>query len=854
MKHILIGLCCLWCIIIHGQISNELQKEFDQMLSGMQMEMDLFTQEIHNNFYQFVEKQDQEFQHMLEQNWQEFQLFNGIPKEGGKKPVTPPMAGPTDEQTSSSQFLGSPSGVPSKQDQPVRIPKTPHGTTNTTRTFPFYGTPVSIGFNSSVQIPFHGNLQEKEIAAHWSRLAESEYDILLNSLFTTYEKMGLNDWGFYMLIHSFSSNLYGNDSTSARLLSWFLLNKGGYRARLGINGNQVILLLPSIQNIYEVPFVEKDGIRYYAMQPAQGNLRTYTGEFSEGNRKLDLNLRRSPSFPESETGQRTVAFTYERNSYEFPLRYNKGLIGFYNDYPLTDMEVYFDASLSSEMKEDLFTHFFPILTGLKTQEEQVQLLLDFIYQSLPYMTDEEQFGKERYFFAEETIAYPYSDCEDRAVLLCQMTDALLNLPAIGVYYPNHVSAAVYMNEYKGEGHRYIYEGKEYISCDPTYINSLVGMRMSSYADMTGQVIPTRYSVDTKMHEETLWDVLLAAGKYPASTENHTIPAGNGMFYICGYDSRNGAPLPFVGKTDASGTFEWKHTIETSSDLYRPAIFYTGNRLFVTGQTDSQIRLENKKSGYPNERNLFLSALTEDGKVIWLQSYQPEQGEESSFFYTLNTDGTIKDQLWFPETEEMKTASLSWQGNELHFTGIVEQGENLSMNLAQVTHSVSSADVPDLLHTINNKLVADKTDKSIAGVFAFVELLNKPGQTVQGTDVIAALDKYNPTFKQRCPTIYKNIAAISLVVNESGVITVKTNNGKPVSFDKVRIQSGSKINLRQLPSKDIKIEIIDGVKVGAAIVWFKLNHVVLYKENGDLLFDYDKNHTTKTFNLQKDILN
>ncbi len=103
-------------------------------------------------------------------------------------------------------------------------------------------------------------------------------------------------------------------------------------------------------------------------------------------------------------------------------------------------------------------------------------------------------------------------------------------------------------------------------------------------------------------------------------------------------------------------------------------------------------------------------------------------------------------------------------------------------------------------------------------------------------------------------IYKNIAAISLVVNESGVITVKTDNGKAVNFDKVRIQSGSKLNLRMLPSKDVKLEIIDGIKVGAAIIWFKLNHVILYRESGDLLFDYDKKNTTQTFNLRKDILN
>ncbi|MCC8153949.1 MAG: hypothetical protein LIP01_06870 [Tannerellaceae bacterium] len=338
------------------------------MLSGMQMDMNLFTEQIQNDFHQFVAEQDKAFQEMLEKNWQELQLFNGTVREGNKPPVVP-TATPDDKRPTPTQLNGTP--VPpgkTPPPAPVRVPKGETPSRLSTYTFTFYGTPVEIEYDKSSTLSFTGSIQEKEIAAYWAKLADTTYDPLLNSLFAAQRKMGLNDWGFYQLVSGFAASAYQRDVTSTRLLTWFLLNKGGYRARLGMAGNEVILLLPFQQGVYEIPYVEKEGMRYFAMQPVQGNLRTYNGEFAEGNRPLDLQLTSSPSLTGSAIKERPVAFTFNRKSYNFPLRYNQGLIDFFNEYPLTDIGVYFDASLSWELKEDLYTHFMPILTELEKKK------------------------------------------------------------------------------------------------------------------------------------------------------------------------------------------------------------------------------------------------------------------------------------------------------------------------------------------------------------------------------------------------------------------------------------------------------------------------------------------------------
>ncbi len=63
-------------------------------------------------------------------------------------------------------------------------------------------------------------------------------------------------------------------------------------------------------------------------------------------------------------------------------------------------------------------------------------------------------------------------------------------------------------------------------------------------------------------------------------------------------------------------------------------------------------------------------------------------------------------------------------------------------------------------------------------------------------------------------------------------------------------------MRVIPLSDgnQKIEVINGIEVGKLFVWFDLNYVKLFKENGDMLFDYDDDHSHARVNITDDILN
>ena len=85
------------------------------------------------------------------------------------------------------------------------------------------------------------------------------------------------------------------------------------------------------------------------------------------------------------------------------------------------------------------------------------------------------------------------------------------------------------------------------------------------------------------------------------------------------------------------------------------------------------------------------------------------------------------------------------------------------------------------------------------------------------------------------------------------LRVLTEDGKSTTIEKVKLYHKARIQLITLENGNGMWKVLSGIKVGKAIVWFQLNHVELYPKTGDLLFDYDDDHTKVKMNLLKDIL-
>lgn len=141
-------------------------------------------------------------------------------------------------------------------------------------------------------------------------------------------------------------------------------------------------------------------------------------------------------------------------------------------------ENYFSSLESILLENSLKASFKPLLKD-KSQSEAIDLVLNFVQNAFKYRVDERQFNMEKVMFPSETIFYPYSDCEDRAILFTYMVKTLLDIDVIGVKYPNHMATAVDIQE-KIEGEYIKSKGVSYALADPTYINARIGMSMPQF--------------------------------------------------------------------------------------------------------------------------------------------------------------------------------------------------------------------------------------------------------------------------------------------------------------------------------------------------------------------------------------
>lgn len=836
---------------------NKLAKEQTEKMRSLQKEYD-----------DFVEKRDKEFADFLKKGWIEYDVLEGKKVKEEPKPRDIPMVTQKLPQGGTPLKVKADGLMTDKQTlSPVsRIKKSiePDYLTQEINVN-FYGNRIALFPDKKLCKSFTGVLNETGFSDYWLQASETNYDDLLDMLWESKQRLGLNDWGYYMFVKACAELMVENEN-SVEMLTWFLLNKSGYIARLGFDKNSVSLLLPALQQIYKTSYVVSNGVHFYIMRPID-ELQTYESDFAGSSRYMDLRFPTALNFAMEKPKTRTIEFKGQSLAFA----YNPNVTTFYDDYPSTELKVCFNAPLSATAKESISESLFPLLKDVKPNE-QVKVLLSLLHESFPYKTDEDQFGQEKYFFPEEILAFPYSDCEDRAAFFSSLVKNMVGLSGIGLSYPGHVSTAIRLST-EGEneecpGDYIVWQGERYMACDPTYMGAVIGQSMPEFQKLSAEIIPLSDDGLSAEREDIIVKLIADAGGMVINPDAHIAADGSGNVYVTGvFDSCFiGGQQPvftenktlFLAKVDANNRLSWVNTFVSKESNMPQRLKLESDKLFLAGLFHKKGAFGGYTITSDGNTDLFLSCIRRDGKIEWaVGGGLQEKDEQQSYHYTLrvNMSGKIAkremvlDVIGMPEMGIFITPN-----NELVVTGRLEKDYGVrTMNIAG-KQSAATADVSEQLKEMNDLQIKQQTDKSMAGLLAVINLIHTNSQFVSGEVAVKTLDKYNPTFKKRCPNIYKSISRVGFIRNDDGIIRLKTSDGKPVNFDKVRVKDGSRMRMVVLPDKKVQVDIIDGIEVGKAIVWFKLNKVVLYAQNGDMVFDYDKDHTLKTFNLGRDILN
>jgi len=208
---------------------------------------------------------------------------------------------------------------------------------------------------------------------------------------------------------------------------------------------------------------------------------------------LSLYIPQLPNLPNSLSEKRTL------KSERYPdivvtSQINKNLIAFYNKYPTsvigedicTRWAMYAETPLCTPAETHVVNALREKLKGLD-ESMALNILLNFVQTAFVYEYDDKVWGGDRAFFGDETLFYPYCDCEDRSIFFSRLVREILGLKVLLVFYPGHLATAV-CPKAKMPGDYIMLGGNKYIICDPTYIGAPAGLTMPDMDNKSAKVI------------------------------------------------------------------------------------------------------------------------------------------------------------------------------------------------------------------------------------------------------------------------------------------------------------------------------------------------------------------------------
>ena len=385
---------------------------------------------------------------------------------------------------------------PEEQPQPM-VPIVPLMQERDYVSVSLYGTLVSVAFPKEADL-YLNSVDEMGIADLWEQIADtvvpSRFDITLTSCLKHREDMNLCDWAYLQLVQSVAQRRYG-DTNEATIFASYIMAQSGYKIRLAYTEAYVYMLFASHHEIYRMSRYLLDGEYYYRVG-GRGEHTCYISDVGyDKEQKLSLCITKEQmiDYELSDTISITSSMGWTLN-----FQTNMNLISFYEDYPTGNLfggEEYskwlvgVNTPLDAVTKSTLYPQLKDSTHNL-THWEAVSNILNLVQTGFTYALDNEEWGGDRIFFADETLYYPKSDCEDRAILFSILVRDILGLDVILIYYDNpaHLAVAVHFPEEEKEGVYFTYNDKRYILCDPTYQGAPIGKEMPYYELVQGRII------------------------------------------------------------------------------------------------------------------------------------------------------------------------------------------------------------------------------------------------------------------------------------------------------------------------------------------------------------------------------
>ena len=361
--------------------------------------------------------------------------------------------------------------------------------------FNLYGSDVQIRFDASKRVKVK-KATDAEIDKYFKWL-DGCIDQTLEDCLKQKQELDLCDWAYLKMLDKFSTTVLGQ-SNEATLLMAGLLGASGYNTCvIRFQNGQLRALYHTDAFVYNQMFFTNNNKQYFLYGDTtniSGSAKiVMTMEKSDGKM---IDFRQTPVIKAVTLTEPRKLTSKKSPDFSFTVQVNKNLVDFYDDMPSFTYDNNFmsrwtsmaNRPLEKHLQQTLIKEMKAKLQG-KSQQEQVQQLLWWTQgtvdlerqtpnaENFLFAYDEDIWGRDRAFYAEETLFYPYCDTEDRSILLSRLVRDVVGLDVIFIYYPEHTAIGVCFTDEYVKGAFVVKDGRYYLICDPTYIGSKVGEEM-----------------------------------------------------------------------------------------------------------------------------------------------------------------------------------------------------------------------------------------------------------------------------------------------------------------------------------------------------------------------------------------
>jgi hypothetical protein len=446
----------------------------ENYLKKMDAERERYAQQRDSEIEALRKSYDEAFKKMLESEWEITQVrSNSAPIRKIKEDQVP-------------EKPKKPEGITEDRSQEWNAPNSPKNNS----TLSFYGNYLRKPEPTNPWPSIEAKADASTIERWYKTTSSGPYREILQLLKQEQANKNLDDWSYYLYLQKIA-DLYLTQNNDREIWIWFYMLESGYDIMLTYTGNgNLYHAYRFSEELYGSKYLEKKGNKkYYLPNYAKGAAYyTYQGQHAIGEKVISAaNIGKNKG---SEIRKnRAFDFNVGGRNYSFTLQYSPDRVSLYNTLPQMKASFYFGNHAGEIWTKENKQTISSFLSAIPEPINKVRFLHAAIVQSIPYKTDEEQFGIEKWCLSEEVLFYPFADCEDRTFLLNRLIADFLGYRTIGLHFKGntaHIAMAVEIPGIEGlQG--YIHGGRKYVYVDPTFIGADIGIIPETYKTLKPEI-------------------------------------------------------------------------------------------------------------------------------------------------------------------------------------------------------------------------------------------------------------------------------------------------------------------------------------------------------------------------------